>query len=75
MPFTYPGGIDGFFAKEVKPYVPDAWVDAEATKIGYEISFTKYFYEPVKLRELKAIAADLKAVEKEARDLLGDELK
>ena len=75
VPFAYPGGIDGFFAKEVKPYVPDAWVDVEATKIGYEISFTKYFYEPVKLRELKDIASDMKAVEKEARDLLGDELK
>ena len=72
VPFTYPGGIDGFFEKEVKPYVPDAWVDKDATKIGYEISFTKYFYKPVKLRELADIAADLKAVEAEAKGLLAD---
>ena len=72
VPFTYPGGIDGFFEKEVKPYVSDAWVDKDATKIGYEISFTKYFYKPVKLRELAEIAADLKALEAEAKGLLAD---
>ena len=72
VPFTYPGGIDGFFEKEVKPYVPDAWVDKEATKVGYEISFTKYFYKPVRLRELADIAADLKAVEAEAKGLLAE---
>lgn len=72
VPFTYPGGIAGFFASEVKPYVSDAWIDESATKIGYEVSFTKYFYKPVELRELSAIAADLAAVEAEAKGLLGE---
>ena len=56
----------------MKPYVSDAWVDKDATKIGYEISFTKYFYKPMKLRELADIAADLKAVESEAKGLLAE---
>lgn len=72
VPFTYEGGVDAFFEKEVKPYVPDAWVDKDATKIGYEISFTKYFYKPVQLRELADIDADLAAVEKETAQLLRD---
>lgn len=75
VPFTYEGGIAGFFEKEVKPYVPDAWVNESATKIGYEISFTKYFYKPVQLRELADIDADLAAVESEAKTLLEGILK
>jgi type I restriction enzyme M protein len=52
VPFTYEGGIDAFMEKEVRPYAPDAWVDEKKTQIGYELSFTKYFYKPVELRPL-----------------------
>ena len=37
--------IDEYFAREVLPYVPDAWIDKKKTKIGYEIPLTRYFYE------------------------------
>ena len=66
VPFTYPGGIDTFMKEEVLPYKPDAWVDSKKTIIGYELSFTKYFYKPVELREMADILADLNALEKEA---------
>ena len=37
--------IDAYFAREVLPYAPDAWIDAKKTKVGYEIPMTRYFYE------------------------------
>ena len=37
--------IDAYFAREVLPYAPDAWVDTKKTKVGYEIPMTRYFYE------------------------------
>ena len=70
IPFTYEGGIEAFFEKEVKPYTKDAWVDQKQTKIGYEISFTKYFYKPIELRSLEEITADIKALEAETKGLL-----
>ena len=45
--------------REVLPHVPDAWVDESKTKIGYEINFTKYFYEYKALRSLDEIRADI----------------
>ena len=47
VPFTYPGGINEFMKNEVFTYAPDAWVDEKKTTIGYEISFTKYFYKHI----------------------------
>ncbi|MBP5510493.1 MAG: SAM-dependent DNA methyltransferase, partial [Kiritimatiellae bacterium] len=70
VPLRYPGGVDAFFEKEVLPFAPDAWIDASATRIGYEVSFTKYFYKPVPLRPLDAIAADLRNLETETAGLL-----
>lgn len=58
--------IDAYFAKEVLPYAPDAWMDRSKDKIGYEISFTKYFYEYQPPRTLKAILFDLEALDAEA---------
>ena len=52
------------------PYVPDAWIDSEATKIGYEISFTRYFYKPQPLRTLDQIRRDIDALQKESSGLL-----
>jgi type I restriction enzyme M protein len=70
IPFTYEGGIKAFFEKEVKPYTKNAWIDEKQTKIGYEISFTKYFYKPIELRPLEEIVADIKAIEAETKGLL-----
>jgi type I restriction enzyme M protein len=68
-------GIEAFFRREVLPYVPDAWIDESATKIGYEISFTRYFYKPQPLRTLEEIRADILALEKETEGLLDQLLK
>lgn len=58
--------ILAFFKREVVPYVPDAWINLPATKIGCEISFNKYFYRPVPLRSLEENTADILALEKES---------
>jgi type I restriction enzyme M protein len=70
IPFNYAGGVSAFFETEVLPYTPDAWYNDKETKIGYEISFTKYFYKPSALRPLAEITADIKALEAETRRLL-----
>ncbi|MCL6615493.1 MAG: SAM-dependent DNA methyltransferase, partial [Firmicutes bacterium] len=70
VPLLEEGGIEAFFRREVLPYVPDAWFDAEATKIGYEINFTRYFYKPQPLRSLEEIRAEILAVQKETEGLL-----
>jgi type I restriction enzyme M protein len=72
IPFSYDGGIDAFIEKEVKPYAPDAYVDESKTKIGYEISFTKYFYKPVELRDMKDILASLKELERESDGVMDE---
>lgn len=72
IPFQYEGGIHTFIEKEVLPYAPDAYVDEEKTKIGYEISFTKYFYKPVKLRDMKDILASLAELEKESEGVMDE---
>lgn len=72
IPFTYDGGIDAFMRNEVLPYAPDAYVDEKKTQIGYEISFTKYFYKPIELREMSDILADLRALEKEADGIMAE---
>ena len=70
VPLLEEGGIEAFIRREVLPYTPDAWVNNDATKIGYEISFTRHFYKPQPLRTLAEISADILAVEKEAEGLL-----
>ena len=75
VPLLEPGGIEAFIRREVLPYTPDAWIKADATKIGYEISFTRHFYQPQPLRTLDAIRADIAAVEEEAKGLLDELLK
>lgn len=72
IPFTYEGGIDAFMKNEVLPYAPDAWVDEKKTQIGYELSFTKYFYQPVQLRSMEEIVADLKKLESETDGMLAE---
>ena len=72
IPFTYEGGIDAFIQNEVHPYAPDAFVKPGSEKVGYELSFTKYFYKPVQLRTLGEIAGDIRAIEKETDGLLDE---
>lgn len=72
VPFTYEGGIEGFMQKEVLIYAPDAWVDKRKTQIGYEISFTKYFYKPVELRKMSEILAELNALEQQADGMMAN---
>ena len=67
--------IDAYFEREVKPHVPDAWMDRSKDKVGYEISFTKYFYEYQPLRSLAEIKADILKLEAETEGLLGEILE
>ena len=72
VPLLYEGGIEAFITKEVLPYVTDAWIDVNKHKIGYEISFNRHFYKPVKLRSAHEIEQDLINCEKETAGLLED---
>lgn len=64
--------IETFMQREVLPYTPDAWIDPSATKIGYEISFTRHFYKPQPLRSLKEIRQDILALEQETEGMLAE---
>ena len=72
VPLLEDGSIEAFFKREVLPYVPDAWIDGSKTQIGYEVSFTRYFYKPVQMRTLDEIMKDIRAIEKETDGLLND---
>lgn len=61
-----PQTIEEYFEREVKPHLPNAWIDETKTKIGYEINFTKYFYEFKPLRPLDQIKADILALEEKS---------
>jgi type I restriction enzyme M protein len=54
--------IDAYFKREVVPHVPDAWIDRDKTKVGYEIPFNRHFYVFEPPRDLAEIDADLLAV-------------
>ena len=62
--------IHEYFLREVKPYAPDAWIDIASTKIGAEISFNKYFYEPKPLRSLEENEADIAALDEASQGLI-----
>lgn len=59
-----------YFKREVLPHVPDAWIDEEKTKKGYEIPFTRHFYKYTPLRPLKEIEAEITALENEIQGML-----
>jgi type I restriction enzyme M protein len=75
VPRLEDGGIEAFIRREALPYTPAAWIKEDATKIGYEVSFTRHFYKPQPLRTLEEISADILAIEKEAEGLLDGMLK
>lgn len=70
VPLTYEGGIEAFVRNEILPYTPDAIVNTDNYVIGYELSFTKYFYKPKQLRTLDEIRADIRAIEESTKGLL-----
>ena len=61
--------IDGYYDREVKPHLPDSWMDRSKDSVGYEINFTKYFYEYKPLRSLDEITTDILQLEKESEGL------
>ena len=70
IPLTYPGGIDAFYKNEVAPYDNEARFGEPV--LGYELSFTKYFYKPVELRSLEEIRADIRDVEARTAGMLNE---
>lgn len=70
IPLLYPGGIAAFYENEVKPY--DVEVEFGEPVIGYELSFTKYFYKPVQLRSLDKIMGDVIRLSTEIHELQKD---
>jgi len=62
--------IHSYFLREVKPHVAEAWINLDATKIGYEISFNKYFYRHKPLRSIEEVTADILALENESDGLI-----
>jgi type I restriction enzyme M protein len=64
--------IQTYFAREVTPHVPDAWIDRDKTKVGYEIPFTRHFYVYTPPRPLAEIDAELRDLEQQIQKLLGE---
>jgi type I restriction enzyme M protein len=70
--------VEAYFEREVKPYVPDAWIntairdhkDGQVGRVGYEINFNRYFYKYQPPRPLPEIEADIKALEREILGML-----
>ena len=67
--------VEKYFKREVLPHLPDAWIDHSKTKIGYEINFTKYFYQYKPLRSLEDIKKDILALEKETEGMIKEVIK
>jgi type I restriction enzyme M protein len=67
-----PLGVDiqEYFEREVKPHLPESWMDKDKNSVGYEINFTKYFYQYKPLRSLEELTKELLDLEKESNGLL-----
>ena len=72
IPLQEEGGIEAFLRRKVLPYSADAWYRPDNVKVGYEISFTRYFYKPKPMRTLAEIRADILALEQETDGLLAE---
>jgi type I restriction enzyme M protein len=66
--------IQAYFEREVLPHVPDAWIDHDKTRVGYEIPFTRHFYEYTPLRPLAEIEAEIRELEGRIQGMLGEVL-
>ena len=64
--------IHRYYLAEVKPHVEEAWINMDTTKIGYEISFNKYFYQHKPLRSMEAVANEIIALEQQAEGLIAE---
>ena len=64
--------IHSYFKREVQPHVPEAWINLDATKIGYEISFNKYFYKHTPLRSIEDVTKDILELEQQSDGLIAD---
>ena len=64
--------IHSYFLREVHPHVPEAWIDLDKTKIGYEISFNKYFYQHKPLRSIEEVTKDILELENRSEGLIKD---
>lgn len=62
--------IEEYFSREVEPHLPDSWIDFDKSKVGYEINFTKYFYQYKPLRSSEEITNELLKLEEESQNLL-----
>ena len=62
--------IKKYFSREIEPYLPNSWIDFDKSKEGYEINFTKYFYQYKPLRSSDDISNDLLELKKESENLL-----
>ena len=67
--------IDDYYQREVKPHLPDSWLDRKKDKVGYEINFNRYFYQYTPLRSLKEIADEMLALERKSEGLLNEVLE
>ena len=72
IPLLFEGGVEAFLRQEVLPYAQDAWHSPESVKVGYEISFTRYFYRSQPLRPLDEIRADIMKLERETEGLMAE---
>ena len=66
--------IEDYYQREVKPHVPDSWIDRKKDKVGYEINFNRYFYQYTPLRSLEEITDELLALERKSEGLLNEVL-
>ena len=64
VPFTE--NIEDYYQREVKPHLPDSWIDRKKDKVGYEINFNRYFYQYTPLRSLEEIAEEMLALERKS---------
>ena len=62
--------VDEYFQREVKPHLPNSWIDREKDSVGYEINFTKYFYQYKPLRSLSDLTKELLELENESDGLM-----
>lgn len=67
--------VEKYYQREVKPHLPDSWMDRSKDQVGYEINFTKYFYIFKPLRSLEEITQDLLKLEEESEGLMREILK
>lgn len=72
IPLNYVGGIEGYLVQEILPFASDAWLDMKTLRIGYGLSFAKYFYRAPVRRNLNTILEELKSLQVESQVMLED---